>query len=107
MIVTETKVLQSIFKQITASWDFTYPEVTTRESEIESLVKQEGISTEQAAVWVDLQKPVAQPDLLEERYAAILSKYIADEIDREILNSINVKWKTETPPSRPKLKFGV
>lgn len=78
-----------------------------RKAEIESLVEQEGISTEQAAIWVDLQRPVARPDLLEEHYAAILAKYIADEIDQEILNSINVKWKTETPPSRQKKKFGI
>lgn len=110
MTVTETKVLQPIFKQIIkANWDITYPEVTTRESQIESLVEQEGISTEQAAVWVDLQKPVAQPDTLEEHYAAILSKYIADEIDQEILKSINVKWKTATPTplSRQKKKYGI
>lgn len=78
-----------------------------RKAEIESLAEQEGISTEQAAIWVDLQKPVAQPNLLEEYYAAIMSKYIADEIDREILDSINVKWKTEKPPSQLKPKFGI
>ena len=78
-----------------------------RKAEIESLAEQEGISTEQAAVWVDLQKPVAQPDLLEEKYAAILSKYIADEIDREILDSIKVTWKTATTSDQQKTKFGI
>ena len=107
MIVTEKIVLLPQLRNLSAIWDITYPEVTMRKAEIESLAEQEGISTDQAAVWVDLQKPVAQPDLLEDHYAAILSKYIADEIDREILNSINVKWKTETPPSRLKPKFGI
>lgn len=107
MIVTEKIVLLPQLRNLSANWDIIYPEVVTRESEIESLAKQEGITAEQAAVWVDLQKPVAQPDLLEDHYAAILSKYIAEEIDREILDSIRVKWKTETPPSQPKLKFGI
>ena len=107
MIVTESKALLPQIRHLSANWDITYPEVTMRKAEIESLAEQEGISTEQAAVWVDLQKPVAQPDLLEEKYAAILSKYIADEIDREILDSIKVTWKTATTSDQQKTKFGI
>ena len=84
--VTRESLTYSKPRTISANWTLVMPK--TREERALELAQEQGVSIEQAQIWVDLQSHTTKEDLLEEQYAAIISKCIADEIDRDILNSI-------------------
>jgi hypothetical protein len=96
--VTRESLIYSKPRAILVDWTLVMSK--TREEQAQELAQEQGVPLEQARIWVDLQAPAANEDLLEERYAAILAKCIADEIDRDVLNSIqNGRPKISQPLS--------